>query len=313
MKSTPLFHLGYPKTASTWLQKNIFNDPNFGFSSPWEMPNAKSIEHFVLSNPYVFDPEQVYNDFQAGIEQAIASDTVPVISHEILVGDPLQKWDWSCQVANRIYQVFPQSRILILIREQRAMVLSLYRQHIKKGERMTLKRFLSLPAAWPGFRPGCQLEMLNYHHLIAYYQDLFGRDRILVWPFEQFKQDLVTSIQTFQTFAHAKGEGEVNTIQRGNARNVGYLGWTLVFRRYLNFFCETGFFGPGGPPKSWQFASTVTKGVDRIIPHAWHQPKERQMKQYIDAVLGDRYQESNRHTMALTGLDLAAFGYNVGA
>lgn len=30
-----LVHIGYPKTASTWLQPTVFNEAKAGFISPW--------------------------------------------------------------------------------------------------------------------------------------------------------------------------------------------------------------------------------------------------------------------------------------
>lgn len=309
MPAPILIHIGYPKTASTWLQQQFFKDPRSGFAAPWTLPNAEAIEHFTLSNPYGFDPKVVRKYFEAGIKQSNSKQLVPVISNEIIGGDPLRQWDWGREAADRIYQTFPDAHILVLIREQCQMLLSLYRQHIKQGGNMTLERFVDLGEERPGFRPGCRIENLEYHRLIHYYQNLFGSQNVLVWPFEQFKQDLHTSIVMFQKFAQTHGEVEVFKVIK--AANVGYKGWTLRFRRRLNFICQPGFFGPGGPPRSWKIAGKLSNIFEKTCPSGLHEPIELQMKQYIESFVGERYQISNRLTSELAGIDLGHLGYKV--
>ena len=51
MNDTPiLVHLGYHKTATTWLQSAIFSEERLGFVSPWGPQAGVAVDEFVLAN-----------------------------------------------------------------------------------------------------------------------------------------------------------------------------------------------------------------------------------------------------------------------
>ena len=48
--TAPLIHIGYHKTATTFLQQELFADDRT-FQAPWKPQSAEAIEHFVLTHP----------------------------------------------------------------------------------------------------------------------------------------------------------------------------------------------------------------------------------------------------------------------
>lgn len=46
----PLIHIGYHKTATTFLQEELFTDTE-RFVTPWGPQAGQAIEHFVLEHP----------------------------------------------------------------------------------------------------------------------------------------------------------------------------------------------------------------------------------------------------------------------
>ena len=122
----PLIHVGYHKTGSTWLQKRVFADDAAGFCVPWAAGREEAVRAFIHPNPFHFAPAKAREAFEAGLEKARERSLVPVISHEGLSGDPMAGKYYGREVAERISRTFPDARILICIREQKA-TLSLVR------------------------------------------------------------------------------------------------------------------------------------------------------------------------------------------
>ncbi|MGB5311120.1 MAG: hypothetical protein WBN38_03550, partial [Polyangiales bacterium] len=60
----PLLHLGYHKTATTWLQNAVFSDEDLGFISPWGAQAGIAVDEFVLANPFRFNPTQARLRFE---------------------------------------------------------------------------------------------------------------------------------------------------------------------------------------------------------------------------------------------------------
>src|SRR3546814_8368538 len=87
-------------------------------------------------------------------------------------------------IADRLRETFPDARILIVIREQRALIRSMYSQHITDGGTGTLGRFLNRPEPGLGRKPWFDPEVYAFDRLIAYYCGLFGAERVLALPFE---------------------------------------------------------------------------------------------------------------------------------
>ncbi|TVQ49557.1 MAG: hypothetical protein EA365_00325 [Gloeocapsa sp. DLM2.Bin57] len=128
-----LIHIGYPKTASTFLQTVIFNNEENGFVSPWGTQAAIAIEEFVLTNPFLFDPEYTRQKLMPDIHKAEKEGLIPVLSNEGLVSLNIHSYKnyMADCIANRINQAFPDAKILIMIREQKSMIYSAYKEHIK--------------------------------------------------------------------------------------------------------------------------------------------------------------------------------------
>ncbi|HIK30404.1 MAG TPA: sulfotransferase domain-containing protein [Oscillatoriales cyanobacterium M59_W2019_021] len=301
-----LIHVGYPKAASTWLQNIVFSDEKAGFFAPWGLPSGEATEQFVIANAFKFSAEQARQAFASGVEEAQRQNLVPVISQETLIGSQIRGCYWGKEVADRMAATFQNAKILIVIREQKATILSSYREHIKMGETTTFDRFIGAYDRKPGFGPPCQLDYLEYDRTIAYYHTLFGAENVLVLPFELLKhnrQDFAEKIFHFVGLT-----AQPNYPQ--SAANIGCKGATLELRRKLNFFCQGGDFSGNKPPITWRLAQKISAASDRLIPQERHDRAESQFKQFIAKNVGDRFRESNQNTSRAIGIDLQTWGYD---
>jgi hypothetical protein len=300
-KKPLLIHIGYPKGASTFLQKCLFR--NEEEQSPFmTLPGNQAIQEFVLANEFSFSSEIARQAFQS----SLSSDLVSVISNEILTGDQIASRYWGRTVADRIYETFPDAKILIIIREQKSMILSSYREYIKLGGTETIQRFIGTGKEKAGFGSICHLDFLKYHLLISYYHNLFGSANVLVLPYELLKKDNILFIEKILHFV-----GLSEKLQFDNQRiNVGYRAFALAFRRKLNFFVQPGYFGDKRPPITWTIAQKMTTIVDKFTPSNIHNNIEQSWQNFIQTRTRYKFLESNQQTSKLTGLDLKAFSYD---
>ena len=297
----PLIHIGYPKTGSTWLQNGIFKDETSGF-----LPVGGAIAQFVVPNAFRFSAESARRFFEPSLQEALKRELVPVLSQEHLARPALGGNYDTKEIAKRIHSVFPEARILMLIREQKSTIFSSYAQYIKSGGTPTLQRFIGADIEKPAFQPICRLDHLEYDLLISYYQKLFGSDNILVLPFELFKKNPHDVCLKIINFAEAKGNCE----NLNAARNVRFKGATLAIKRRLNRFVDKDFAGSERSP-SWRLVFKIAEGIDSLpLLEGIHERIEQDWKQFIAEYVGDYFRLSNQRTSQLIGMDLANFGYD---
>jgi hypothetical protein len=299
-----LIHIGYPKTASTWLQNCIFNGQNSPFFC---LPADEGIQQFVLANEFCFCAEGARKSFYLYLEEAANQSRIPVLSNEILTGDQIKERYWGKIVADRLFSTFLKAKILVIIREQKSMILSSYREHIMQGGTENLERFIGTGHEKPGFGSICRLDFLEYDLLISYYQKLFGSENLLVLPFELLKDNRQAFIQQIFNFV---GIEKIKNYSE-QPQNIGYNALTIEFRRRVNFLVEPAYFGNNSPPVTWRMAQKLSRVVERVIPSKAHESLEKQLKQFIKERTKQTFDRSNQRTSQLIGIDLAKLGYDL--
>ena len=103
-------------------------------------------------------------------------------------------------IADRLHRMVPRARVLIVIREQKSFLRSMYSQYVTDGGDLPLSRFLNPPEPHLNRVPGWDFDFLAYHRLIGYYRKLFGPERVLVLPFELLTREprrFITDILRF--------------------------------------------------------------------------------------------------------------------
>ncbi|MDY6936579.1 MAG: hypothetical protein SWY16_02845 [Cyanobacteriota bacterium] len=302
-----LIHIGYPKAASTWLQQVIFKDENSGFYAPWGLPSYEALDSFINISPYHFSADSVRQTFNLGLKNAAEKQLVPVISEEFLTGDQTRGKYWGKEVAERLHAVFPEGRVLILIREQKSIILSAYRQYIRRGGFVSLERFLGISTQnKTGIGPVCRLDYFEYDRPIEHYQTLFGSENVLVLPTEFLKKNAKDAIEKILSFSGSQGNPDYQKV----AQNVGIKGGTLAFRQKLNNFCA--------PPEQqesvqgfiWLLGYKMSGTIEKFLPQKYHDRAEENFKNIIAQIAGDSFIQSNQRTSQLIGMNLKDFGYS---
>lgn len=310
----PLIHIGYHKTGSSWLQQLFFNNPLFGFLSPFE--REKEIgEYLIYHNSLDFSIEDCKNYFIPGINKAIGDGLIPVISYERLSGNPHSGGYDSKEVANRLAQVFPTAKVLIVIREQKSMILSIYKQYVIDGGACSLDRYLYPPSCGKGRIPLFSFDHFKYHRLIECYIDLFGKSNILVLPYEILKDNPSQFLASIIKFCGITVDPDIITKSASSTPiNVGFSGFSIAMKRRINFLFASDHINPcpifPSPRIENQFGWWLKKWSP-LIPKRIHSNFDKKLKKGVVEMVGHKYRSSNRLTAGLFDINLEKYKYDL--
>ena len=315
-----LVHIGLIKTGSTWLQEHLFGRDDTGFWSPSDVampPKARVKAHtYALYQDDLgrllpdddFNPADLWEKLEAFV---VPANRCAVFSNERLGGHPLSNGIDRGQICNRIKQVFSNARILIIIREQRSMILSNYMQFLKFGGAQTLRVYLD--GNWDAKSPALTFHHFKYDRLIRKYQSVFGPEKVLVLPFEmigEMPQDFIERICQFSKITapenlpfHIKANERMSYFpyvflrrivplfrrSRGNANSPAILGHRLGKIVHMR----------------------MVDAISKVVPRPLDRRAKERLQQQVEEITGDIYTTSNRETENLIGIDLGRFGYLV--
>jgi hypothetical protein len=313
MARNVLLHVGYHKTGTTWLQRYLFNNKDYGFVSPMSIKDM--MELIIFPNSLDFSVDACRAEIDHRLKDVESKDLTTVFSTERFSGHPHSGGYDSKLLGDRLRALFPEARVLICIREQKKMILACYNQYIKKGGAISVSAYLRV---FDRKRvPLFDFRHFMYHRLIRYYQETFGRDKVLVLPYELFVKDgndYVSKIIEFSTGAPSRMAVDSLPIRQMTNRSV--TGFELVMRRLMNFTVGTrnsvnqfSMIPLNG--KRTDFLFEQIQKLDPIIPDSLNKSITTKFEKTVAEMVGNRYCESNQITSELIGYDLSTFGYQV--
>jgi hypothetical protein len=226
-------HVGYPKTGSTWLINNfLIKVTNITFYKKKYVQ-----QYFLKPNAFDFNPEIVTEMFNIQNEQNVW------LSDENLIGG-LKSGGLggllSKEVANRLKLVFPNAKIIIFIRNQIDNVVSSYLQYIKSGGNYGLRKFL-FPEKYSQHKWNnlylFNCEYFLYDKILEYYADLFGRENLNIFLFEEFCENTEKFISEFASRFELKYDRDQIDY---SIANMSYRWLLMHSRRFLNCFSSNG-------------------------------------------------------------------------
>ncbi|MEM9257546.1 MAG: hypothetical protein AAGA91_19070 [Pseudomonadota bacterium] len=298
MTHRPLVHIGMPKCASTWLQKHYFNRAH-GFTPLFNTTQAYMA--FVAARSFDWtDPKPL-----ADIDDS--EGLVPLVSLEGLVGKPLIGGANGEVNMYRLLASLPQARILLVIREQRAMLRSMYQLLVNWGYPYPIEQVVEnrLPVNIPGFEPA----FLCYERAIAAYQKHFGEDAVLVLPMEMFQTEPLAFLGKIGAFCGIDLQRYPVTADVARKENEKRSLVSLELKRLYNSCLAKTRLSPFGlyTPDNIQGAGNVNPS----LPGWLNQRLEMRFSNRLNRLIDGRFSASNARTEALTGLSLGQYGYQL--
>jgi hypothetical protein len=311
-----LIHVGYHKTATKWLRDAVFVEGVAGFR--W-LPKAQGhpVSRLVRDRPLEFDAAALRREFEPLLESAAAVDVTPVITWGRLAGQAFSGGYDRKEIADRLKAVFPEARILMVIREQRSMILSTYKQYVRAGGVCTVEQFLHPPNE--GRRvPGFDFAYFEYDRLISYYRELYDSDAVLALPYEQLAQDPRSFVSAVLRFAGRPLSDEaVDRLLEFKWIKKARSAFRLGASRPLNRFGAFSELNPAPLLESGRISTLAERLREHKVRPAdegWALRQlavrqEANLRRTIWAAADDRYVRSNRATAELIGVDLASYGW----
>ncbi|MDG1739470.1 MAG: hypothetical protein P8L68_08975 [Paracoccaceae bacterium] len=294
------------KTATTYLQSVVFSDETTGFGVPGgELGRASIADAIILNDGFSFDVPAVRKSLQSMEEVVSARGLLPIWSEETLTGNPNTGRYDAHSNAVKLKETFPKSKILVTIREQKALARSLYAECLHQGGTIRCLGYfgsgnepLSMPAL-------LRLDFLKYDKLLQHYINNFGAENVLVLPQEMLRKSPSEYFNRLTAFTGTEPIEHINKINvHGSLSARG-----LYVARLLNqlFAPDPRHFG-GNPRHRFVF-DRILRRLDRVIPKAIDFGAERTLSRFIEDRYSGEFSASNANLAELTGLDLAALGY----
>jgi hypothetical protein len=312
-----LAHIGYHKTGSSWLQHAVFEDPAGGYASVGHEAPTHPLRRIVSEHPFRYDAAAVRAELGALIAAVEERGLFPVVSLERLSGHPFTGGADSRQIADRLREALDDAGVLVVIREQRSMIVAVYKQYVKAGGTASLSQFLA-PARDRANRANLfDLGYFEYEHLLAHYHGLFGPDGVLVLPYELLLRDGRSFVERIAAFTGRSFPEEfLARLPYTNRDNPSVSGLSIAALRQVNRFAPRTELNPG-PALESRTAAWLTKRLKKpnVLERAQRAgaAADARLGRIVEETVGDRYADSNRVTTELTGLDLASLGWPVRA
>ncbi|GFM27548.1 hypothetical protein [Novosphingobium sp. PY1] len=302
-----IVHLGYHKTATTWLQKQLFPMA----SSHDFLPRKTVQEAFLAPCGMHFCPDRARDVL------ALKGRNRPVLLSEENLSGYLHNGGLhgflAPEVARRVKSVLPDARIVIFIRNQFDICRATYAQYVSGGGTWGQRRYFetanfvrgALTRPWKA--PVFQFEHFEYDRLVAHYDGLFGADRVHVYPYEWLKD---------RSALIARLEGDLGLSlealpPEGSRSNRSLGGAGLTAMRAVNLFTRQSVVNkdrivdlPGG-----QALRHGAKWLLGQVPVINRRPA--QLSPRLRSRIAEHYPDSNRRLMALRDLPLEELGYPV--
>lgn len=304
-----LLHVGYPKAGSTWLQRVIFDSGQYGFV-PWAEDGSEQRARILWDADRLdYDAAELRARYLAKLRRDLPCDRWLALSSEAFVGNPMSGGFNALWNAEALAQMFPQARVLMVVREQRSMALSCYAQYVKEGGLLSLERFLvgQKTRKMPTF----DLRFFEYHKLAAAYRRLFGENRVLVLPFELLRESPMEYVRRLRSFCGLAGAFPTPPGAPLNRANPAL---ALCLMRHLNPLRVADALN-GFSPWASRRGRKMIDGLCRVTEHEAFAGVNayiaRRRQQMVETLLAGRFAASNAALARITGLPLGHYGYEL--
>lgn len=226
----PIIHIGYPKTATTWFQRNFYPHVQNIY-----LPHHNLIKRNIISP---FDLNYSGHNYLDNFTNEAGSKRI-IICEENLIGS-LQNGGMqgyhTKETASRLKSLFPDAEIVIFIRNQIEMIASAYIQYVKGGGNYSINKYLfDKQYDFSNSRMLFSLDFFNYYQVIDFYKNLFGNENVHVFLFEKFAANNEEFIRFFSErfLLNVSVKSLDYTFQ-----NIRLRKWLIPLARFTNSFSK---------------------------------------------------------------------------
>ena len=215
-----------PREAQASLEKITAQMPVLAFTVPPELKSDPNLQTAVAER----------------------KDLVPVISSEIMSGQPYIGGRDGALIADRLKETFPEASVMISIREQLGLLPSLYMQYLQAGGTMPCAKFFAGRTVIGNY--GFDPDFYEFDKFVGHYVRLFGQEHVMVHPMELLIRDPKAIVRGLRALTGAQTDAD--KVDYSNA-TYGAKEFVVPVIRRINHFRKNDFdhepmidFGPLG-------------------------------------------------------------------
>ncbi len=135
----------------------------------------------------------------------------------------------------QIATTFPECRVIFVVREQRKLLMSWYRHNVRLGLGVALEDYLK--EIEPGITPYFRFDIFEFDKIVLFLQTLFGKNNVLILPYELLKYDRDSYIDKIYEFCSVKKKGFLPSY---SGVNVGLSPIETLMFKWVNRLFVTG-------------------------------------------------------------------------
>ncbi len=272
------FHIGFHKTGTTFLQKSVF-------ACHPEISLRDTAHFFLDEGQYQLGLEHYFGLFRKHYERKVVVESSEGLSGSMFEPGPYEL------LAARINEVNSRATVLLFLRNQIAMVESLYKQYLKEGGILDFTSFLGSEVG-----AGALLK-LTYLDQVSFYKRFFGKN-LKVFLYEEMVRDSAGFLKRLYDVLGVSYY--TPTMERHNRGRTVFTG---DLYRVLN-----------QSTNRYAFLRRKRKSIRHVLDFMDNRlvkylDERRYMSSPAKNMLLHRYRETNRLLSEAIGIDLAYYGY----
>lgn len=205
-----LIHIGYPKSGSSFLSDWFQNHPSFIFKE-------FSITGFKNTGDII---KESITRTETNFKYCVLRDMRFSATEEVKELNGIDEYQE--KVCKFLHNLYPESKILIVTRGYESALKAFYSQYIKKGGYKHFQEYAD-------YITNNKWSIFNYNFLINTYINYFGKENVIVLPFELLKEDASLFINKIETELQLKNHFYFNKVKNKSLTNE-----ELFFYRYFS-------------------------------------------------------------------------------
>lgn len=230
-------HIGLHKTATGTLQRQYFPACAKLRLLTTLVPQMRAFVHYVTrTDPIFFDPSRAVAYLETVMEDRIPN----LLSNESFSGPPYAGvieggLDHRSPILANLKSVFPDAKVILVIRRQDSLAKSFYRQYLKSGGTRRICRFYGLEET--DRLPLMSLDRFRYYPYIEAVSASFPAG-VLILTFEEFVREQASFLEKLTNFLQI--DAPAIELKKENITTLGPVGMEItrilnhIFRSLLN-------------------------------------------------------------------------------
>ena len=214
-------HVGLHRTASTFLQVKYFPMvPNSNYISQLDI--VEELVAITTTSEFLWQTTDVKNNTVKSLSKKINAEKINILSAEALSGFPFLKSINRSLIFERLYEIFPNAKLILGIRAQDKLLQSYYSLYIREGGTLKFEELLNNQkrgffgyTIYDSLIETLDLDTLKYNLIIKELNGLFGVKNVHVFLLEEL-QESERAIERLSDFLNV--EVLINREEKVNAK-----------------------------------------------------------------------------------------------